>query len=129
MTRPNAERAYAVLDHIKANPELWRQEIYIAETDCGRVACFAGWTVILFGKGAAESLPTASSGYHSYAYRWVLPNGVQMTVDDYADLLLGDATTWGVGPDGDDNLFAAGNTMDEIERMVAEIFGPRPVAA
>jgi hypothetical protein len=45
--QPNAELAYRVLDHIDAHPQNWEQGRWIGQEECGTVACFAGWAVLL----------------------------------------------------------------------------------
>lgn len=118
MTEPNAARAYVVLDHIEARPDLWEQAAYIAETGCGTVACFAGWTALLFGEG--EPAPNS--------HGWILPSGITINIDRYADQLLG-GMTFGLGPGRDESLYDAANELGDLHRMVAEAFGRRPVTA
>jgi hypothetical protein len=36
-----------VMDHIDAHPAAHNQFTWVAHEDCGTVACFAGWTVLL----------------------------------------------------------------------------------
>lgn len=123
------DRAYAVLDHIEAQPDLWRQEIYIGRTECGTVACFAGWTALLFGEGGPEGfarpLSWTAPRVEAAASRWRMPDGTLRSVDSYAEELLG-AKTWGLGVDGDESLFAACNSLSDLKRLVADTFGPRP---
>jgi hypothetical protein len=112
---PNAELAYRVLDHIDAHPETWSQRHW-----CGTYQCFAGWAVELSGERADADQSI---------------NGVH--VSDRAAQLLGfrstddlDNYTWTVhvenGGDCDEELFGALNTREDLGRLVAEIFGPRP---
>jgi hypothetical protein len=123
--RPNAELAYRVLDHIDAHPEQWNQKRWW----CGTSGCFAGWAVTLSGEQVnADACVTA--------------NGLIMHVSDRAAQVLGfpdedaliDAAIEAMGggiPEEDDApaLFNAGNTREDLGRLVAEIFGPRPGGA
>lgn len=115
MTTPNAELAYAVLDQIDAHPEAWNQ----ATWQCGTAACFAGWAVRLSG-GVMENV-------NGQAWHVIVADGLGelngMEVANAADRLLG-VDMW-VAPD---DLYSEGNTREDLGRMVAEIFGPRPTA-
>ncbi len=112
--KPNAELAYKVLDHIDARPELWRQGIWLGESECGTTACFAGWAVMLSGcevDVAGEEVLTGPAeliGRH---------------VGSAAEVLLGIEDLDGDSPDPFDAIL----TRAELGRAVAEIFGPRPV--
>lgn len=127
-TTPNAELAYRVLDHIDSHPEQWNQGLYIGKAECGTVACFAGWAVLLSGNE-----PTFDESY-------VAHNGVRVTQDCIVDgwaqnvshraqeLLRADR--WVHEGEADEaDLFCQFNTRDDLGRMVAEIFGPRPGGA
>lgn len=46
----NIENFKLVLDHIKAHPETWDQEVW----HCGTHHCFAGWAQILSGVSLIE---------------------------------------------------------------------------
>lgn len=121
MTTPNAALAHATLDQIDAHPEIWNQASW-----CGTAKCFAGWAVELSGERVTS---------------WGEVNGVH--VAERAAQLLGFASeaqldvaglaaTYPNGePDEDDGgpeweLFSACNTREDLGRLVAEIFGPRP---
>jgi PAS domain-containing protein len=121
--KPNTELAYRVLDHIDAHPELWKQDVYIGRSDCGTVACFAGWACLLSGDEP-----------HVDLYYVKTPAGVRVYASDRAEELLGipseerlvertEATDEPM-----DDLFAAGNTREKLGEMVEKIFGPRPSA-
>lgn len=117
MTTPNAELAYAVLDHIDAHPEQWQQSTWMHKTDCGTAACFAGWACFLSGEkpGDDELLGiTLSTG---------------VPIPDRAEQLLGASRFVYSLVDGeleDEDLFGEFNTREDLGRLVAEIFGPRP---
>jgi hypothetical protein len=109
VTAPNAELAYRVLDHIDAHPETWDQSVW----DCGTVACFAGWAVRLSGGTSADD-PDSPDYTPRQAARL-------LGFDDREEM---DAITDAAGET--DWLFACNNTREDLGRMVAEIFGPRP---
>jgi len=112
---PNAALAYQVLDHIDAHPESWDQRTW----GCGTVACFAGWTVILSG-GVIDA-----DGYDSS----VVDGPAELVGDtvERAAIRLLQGRVWIDRPDGEvDWLFAADNNREDLGRLVAEIFGPRP---
>lgn len=110
---PNAALAYKVLDHIDGRPELWNQGLWVGESDCGTVACFAGWAVLLSGcRVNADSVVIDGP-----------PELVNLDVDQAADRLLGlDFRV--LDRDPYDGLLR----RDELGEIVAEIFGPRPAA-
>jgi hypothetical protein len=119
--RPNAELAYRVLDHIDANPEQWRQKEWISRldgADCGTAGCFAGWASLLSGDEPG----------------WAFSD------DDTTDIVVLDdeSTPWvgdraaellGITTEQQDELFDGWNTREDLGRLVAEIFGPRPGGA
>lgn len=124
-TKPNAELAYAVLDHIDANPKQWNQAEWWIQTDCGTAACFAGWAVALAGHKVASR--------ETYGYDAI--DGDENTfISTVAarDLGLTEECTCteGCGRQvADDNaarLFYGSNTRKDLGGLVAEIFGPRP---
>lgn len=122
MLKPNAELAYRVLDHIDAHPEQWRQGIYIGEAECGTVACFAGWAVLLSGH---EPFFENDRGRTSMC----IVEGREMDVSFRAQQLLR-ADRWArEGIKDEEDLFDGGNTREDLGRLVAEIFGPRPGGA
>lgn len=120
MTAPNAELAYAVLDQIDLHPETWNQGTW----DCGTAACFAGWAVRLSG-GVADTDPNSDSEGTVI----IGPPGlVGLDVQDAAIHVLG-TSGWTPSPDYPEEmdwLFSADNYREDLGRMVAEIFGPRP---
>jgi len=114
---PNAALAYRVLDHIDANPLEWDQRVW----QCGSAACFAGWAVRLSGGTltSERGIPEVTEGPEDI---------VGLPVDEAAYAVLGmDADIAGdFGNEDDDWLFDEDNTRDDLGRLVAEIFGPRP---
>lgn len=121
---PNAALAYLVLDHIDAHPELWDQGRYIGAGKCGTVACFAGWACLLSGEQPHFYYPGETS--------WLADQRRPVSVATRAEELLGASRYSPTAADGDDydeDLFGASNTREDLGRLVAEIFGPRPEAA
>lgn len=122
-TQPNAELAYATLDQIDAHPELWSQDWWFTVTDCGTVGCFAGWACVLSGdKPTAGDRPlcmVAIGDDVSFVQR---PDGERLYASDRALDLLG------IGREVGRRLFDGRNTREDLGRLVAEIFGPRPAA-
>lgn len=120
---PNAELAYRVLDHIDAHPKNWDQHHW-----CGTAKCFAGWAVELSGETpdhnqeiggvhvsqrAAELLGFESEfDMGQFAEAKYEERGGEFDVDGYATEDL--------------DLFSAVLTREDLDRVVAEIFGPRP---
>jgi hypothetical protein len=114
---PNAALAYRVLDHIDAHPEQWRQNWWFTQRDCGTAACFAGWACVLSG-----DQPRVTDADEVGEFSTVIrPDGALANVEDRAEALL--------GLDGDKAgaLFYASNTRADLDLLVIEIFGPRPV--
>jgi hypothetical protein len=118
---PNAELAYRVLDHIDAHPEQHNQRVWIEDRgDCGTAACMAGWTCLLSGdqpRFHGDGDPEAEFVIHAGVTRG------DYIPDRAAELL-------GMKPDGGAQtgfrLFEPSNTREDLGRLVAEIFGPRP---
>jgi hypothetical protein len=116
--RPNAELAWRVIDHIDAHPEQHDQNAWIDKSaSCGTVACYAGWTCLL-----SNDEPFEDEDGDTDNEVWV--DGHIETVQHRALHLLG------LSYDRDTRfghlLFAPENTREDLERLVAEIFGPRP---
>lgn len=120
MTAPNAALAYRVLDHIDAHPELWRQ----GDWHCGSAYCFGGWAVELSG-GQLDDVrvgePKVIGG--SEALRGLGAEQAALKVLNlrtgwiWRDLSDERADAW---------LFDGDNDREDLGRIVAEIFGPRP---
>jgi hypothetical protein len=123
MTAPNAELAYRVLDHIDAHPEQWDQGVYIGKVECGTVACFAGWTVLLSGLEPGWHRDSSrESGYRETTNR----TSTGESVSEAAEGLLRASRYIDEGSDYERDLFEQFNTREDLDRLVAEIFGPRP---
>lgn len=114
---PNAALAYAVLDHIKANPDEWNQEIWA----CGTKGCFAGWATVLGNPTAAVHFPSwLETRLHRSRRQQVYIDGFRESVRKTAIRLLG------IREYEADLLFAAHNTYGDLEHYVTLLFGPRP---
>jgi hypothetical protein len=113
---PNAELAYRVLDHIDAHPD---QHVWIEQReDCGTAACLAGWVVLLAGDEPNFDPDEPE------ACEVVIGGGTVLLIKERAADLLGIE----YNPDKffGHELFDQHNTRQDLGRLVAEIFGPRP---
>ncbi len=122
-TKPNAELAYKVLDHIDANPQSWNQAVWV--TECGTAACFAGWTVLLSGEKALDpgTAITATGERRDISKRAAQLLGFlnRSAMDDASWEAL-KHTDW----DGSFSLFAGANSREDLGHIVEAVFGPRP---
>jgi len=124
VTAPNAELAYRALDHIDANPDQHDQRVWISKDSCGTVACLAGWVCLLAGDKPAyepygedpetELVTVLSVGTPAYDM------GVPRRAADLLGIPYDSTSLFG------HRLFSADNTREDLGRIVAEIFGPRP---
>lgn len=126
--KPNAELAYRVLSHIDEHPEQHDQRDFVLHhhggaltadaMPCGTKACFAGWTVLLsdYQLNLNRAMPAAEV------------DGEMVHVDDLAAQLLGIGES-GMHDDAPRSLFYDARTREDLGRLVAEIFGPRPEPA
>jgi hypothetical protein len=128
MTKPNAELAYRVLDHIDAHPEQWNQGRWIGKSECQTVGCFAGWAVLLsgaepidFGSDWMDNGLTYTTGVEFEGESW--------TVSQLAQRLLRADRWLDEGYDDERDLFDGDNTREVLGHLVAEIFGLRPVGS
>lgn len=127
-TKPNAELAYRVLDHIDAHPESWNQRRWW-EAGCGTRGCFAGWAVKLSGGdmvrhvdefGIGETVVSAGLGDELVGRPAALVAAKLLRIDD----LLEDVY------DAEDvELFHPNNDREDLGELVEKIFGPRPCDA
>lgn len=117
MSTPNAVLAYQVLDTIDANPDQWDQADWAAMSKCGAAYCFAGWAVVLSGRKLVWE-----SRSRTFAQ-------AEFVLDDrygVGQQWIGEAAREALGIDDSAALFSGGNTREDLGRLVAEIFGPRP---
>jgi hypothetical protein len=105
---PNAELAYAVLDHIDAHPEQWRQGEW--------AACFAGWAVRLSGVQLDAGTDRVFDGPAEL---------LGLEIDEAADRLLG-ITTELLNEREHGDPYDGLHTRESLGSVVAEIFGTRP---
>lgn len=117
-TTPNAALAWRVMDQIDAYPDLWDQGSWIGEKDCGTVACFAGWAVLLSGcrvdtRSAFDKIVAGPDEL------------IGKAIPRAADILLGINVEYlkdrGL-PDPYDGL----HTRTTLGEAVEQVFGPRP---
>lgn len=113
--KPNAELAYKVLDHIDADPKSWDQGLWVRKTDCGTVACFAGWAVLLSGATVEEFDGEITDGPAEL---------IGLDVPTAADRLLGISPN--TLPEGSIDPYDGLLRRGDLGEIVAEIFGPRP---
>jgi hypothetical protein len=115
--------AWRVMDHVDAHPEQHDQTLWWnPEADCGTAGCFAGWTVLLSGGELIRRGGLLSAVY--------VENGLGDLNGKHVALAA--ATLLGIDVDSDQyeaedlTLFSERNTREDLRRLVAEIFGPRP---
>ncbi len=114
---PNAELAYRILDQIDADPESWRQSYWFTLTDCGTAGCLAGWACMLSGDKASPYGDLTVGDTFAFVET---ADGQRVHAEDRAMELLG------IELDDAYRLFSDTNTREDLGRLVAEIFGPRP---
>lgn len=114
----NVELANLVLKEIKAHPDEWEQNSWAYRNECGTAYCFAGWAVKIarpdavfqwrndshvLGVGHASTVEVGGDRFP-----------VTLPIQDFAQQLLElnslQATV----------LFAGGNHLDDLERIVDE---------
>jgi hypothetical protein len=117
---PNADLAYRVLDQIDAYPETWDQSTW----DCGTSACFAGWAVRLSGwkVNTDQGISQVVIDGPEHVIGLEIDEAAQIALGSDCYLRRDDADD----PDDPDDLFFSCNTREDLGRLVAGIFGPRP---
>lgn len=113
----------AVLDHIRMNPETHEQRYWGAKKECGTAYCFAGWTCVLNGNADFEWKSGKIFGCddaNEYADE-VAFGDTTISVRGLAKILLD--LTWQEA----DTLFAAENTVDDLEIMVKNLANGDPI--
>jgi hypothetical protein len=113
--RPNAELAWRVLDHIDAHPEQWDQGKWIGRAECGTVACFAGWTVMLSGGAVYTSSESVTILGRPELEGLHIEQAAQRLLGVRGDVMV-------LHGDPFDGLL----TRAELGERVEAIFGPRP---
>lgn len=129
---PNAELAYAVLDHIDAHPEQHDQSRWFQKTTCGTTGCFAGWAVVLAGHHVEFDPEPYRDGIQRYdtidgdrmrTVQWVAEEDLRIAGLEVPCQTCPDC---GYLDDATEALFCANNTREDLGRLVEQIFGPRP---
>jgi len=109
----NAALLRETLAYIQEHPESWNQRTWGMTSECGTVACFAGWAAMLTDANLRPPAydPMIFQQFGSYP-PWLI--GSQF-VDDFATTLLGLTEDQGVA------LFDSSNTMVELTALVEAI--------
>lgn len=113
----------AILDHVAANPETWKQGAWAERTACGTTLCVAGHAASAAGWDLLfENGWDGSSGYARTCRR----DGVTLAIRDAAEELLGltdlelgndDGEVWSAH----DVLFEGSNTLADLREIRDEI--------
>lgn len=119
MTTPNAELAYRTLDHIDAHPEDHDQDVWIQKVECGTAGCFAGWACLLSGDVADIN---SDDDFEAEYVR--TEDGERIYIPRRAAEVLG--INYDRANEYAHELFRPENTREDLGRLVADIFGPRP---
>jgi hypothetical protein len=115
---PNAKLAYAVLDHIDADPDSWDQGNWFEQARCGTTACFAGWTTLLSGdQPQFGSMNVTDLVVTNDARR-------EFVAERAAELLRVEYDESHTSPGN--RLFSPYHDRKSLGAAVADIFGPRP---
>lgn len=116
---PNTELLQRTLAQIEAHPEQWDQRNFASQVNCGTSYCFAGWSIALDHPTAAFLFEDAhpKQSVDRFADR--------VSLDPYAPDVRWISTVaqelLGLSGDTAEILFAAGNTLDELRAMVADL--------
>lgn len=101
------EKLDAVLNHIETHPEQHNQSSWGVKTECGTTACFAGWTLLMFGK------PEDILWLDNFALS--TPHDSYDDVDDIAGDILG------LEEDQRPALFYTAKTLEDVKVIVKEL--------
>ena len=118
---PNHELFVKVLAQIEREPENWDQRMWATQRPCGTSYCFAGYACVLSGH---EFRFEIEGGYGT-----VMPNGsiTSAAIRGGRDVVALAAELLGIPVQGltydDEGLFVAGNTLDDLYRISADILG------
>ena len=116
---PNTAELVAIYQYIKAHREEWDQSFWAQKTACGTAYCFAGFAI---ARAGAE--PDWDRSYYVPRTDFcTLSNGETRLIDGYAQDLLG------LDSKQADDLFYAGNSLDDIREMIEAITGVDPESA
>lgn len=123
---PNIELLNKTLDHIKAHPETWKQSWWVTPTiTCGTAYCFAGHAVVLAGYAVSNNcevdFDTLPEDVRARICDEVYPSDDgDRTMVDVAHTAAGLLDIEGFYTPRQ-HLFDAGNSLPDLERMVAEL--------
>lgn len=123
MTTPNTEELVAIYQHIKANPEEWKQGAWGVRNDCGTRFCVAGLAAVRAGATPIWE-PDLMPDENGLDATWDLAGftfkGEERGIVGLAQEVLGltDARA--------DSLFWGGNDLAEIRRVIERITGVDP---
>ena|ERR1044072_3322045 len=109
-------RAYAVLDHINAHPELHEQTTWMSKKEGGKIiGCFAGWTCLLAGDKPVFGHPFVTNRVVSSSSKR------RCSIYGRARYLLG------LTPKEEEELFQSHNTRNGLRNIVQRFYGERDV--
>lgn len=132
-----AERGWALLDRIDADPDAWDQRSWQVRAGCHTAACAAGTLCAMAGDKPDFGPPLISRMREISGFVWVgdRTGSVLEFVPDRAAHLLGfdsrEAMDDSAAAKGNDldlcwDLFDESNTRADLERIITALFGPRP---
>jgi len=103
-----------VLAHIERNPETWNQGSWAVRTDCGTSYCYAGHAVAMVGGRINIEESTAEVA--------TLPEDVRdRFTREHVAISAAARAVLGLEPTTAERLFAGGNTLSDLQRLVGEI--------
>jgi hypothetical protein len=116
---PNTPELVGIYRFIRDNPEEWVQASFGRRNPCGTAYCVAGHAVVRAGHTVRWETRYFDP---SEALAWTVDNENESYIGDIAQAVLGlnlrDAS----------DLFVAGNTLDDIRRIIERITGVDPDA-
>jgi hypothetical protein len=118
MPEINTELLIKVYQHIQRNPDKYDQGVWAAMAECGTVACFAGWTVLLNGDQPFWAWGVPDSNGKRWASANVMSDGT--FIFDYAETLLGLSTLQTHA------LFRSSSSLNDIRRHIIDLTGVDP---
>lgn len=114
----NVEKCERVLAHVKADPELLRQDKWMIKNECGTAGCFAGWAALLNGHTPRWHHFGSDDWESAYACD---EEGRCVLISEVAESLL-ELTKREA-----DVLFYGKNKIEDIELMVKNLANGDPI--